>query len=110
MWRSARASARSGRAQPLASLERHFTVYAVHAEVVRSANGETSSAREAYKKPELLATGSNQLLSWAITALLGLQKWREHHLRVIPGIFSRHPVGWWVAAMGAAVRAPGRAS
>ena len=33
-----------------------------------------------YKKPELLATGPNQVWSWDITKLLGPQKWSHFHL------------------------------
>lgn len=50
-----------------------------------------------YKKPELLATGSNQVWSWDITKLLGPAKWTYFHLYVILDIFSRYVVGWMVA-------------
>ena len=33
-----------------------------------------------YKKPELLATGPNQVWSWDITKLLGPAKWTYYHL------------------------------
>jgi putative transposase len=51
----------------------------------------------AYKKPELLATGPNQVWSWDITKLLGPQKWSYFYLYVILDIFSRYVVGWMVA-------------
>jgi len=41
-----------------------------------------------YKKPELLATGPNQVWSWDITKLRGPAKWTY---------FSRYAVGWMVA-------------
>jgi putative transposase len=50
-----------------------------------------------YKKPELLATGPNQVWSWDITKLLGPAKWVYFHLYVILDIFSRNVVGWMVA-------------
>ena len=50
-----------------------------------------------YKKPELLATGPNQVWSWDITKLLGPQKWTYFHLYVVMDIFSRYVVGWMVA-------------
>ena len=50
-----------------------------------------------YKKPELLATGPNQVWSWDITKLLGPVKWTYFHLYVILDIFSRYVVGWMVA-------------
>lgn len=51
----------------------------------------------AYKKPELLATGPNQVWSWDITKLMGPTKWTYYYLYVILDIFSRRVVGWTVA-------------
>ena len=50
-----------------------------------------------YKKPELLATGPNQVWSWDITKLRGPVKWSYFYLYVIIDIFSRYVVGWMVA-------------
>jgi len=50
-----------------------------------------------YQKPELLATGANQVWSWDITKLLGPAKWTYFYLYVILDIFSRYVVGWMVA-------------
>ncbi len=50
-----------------------------------------------YQKPELLATGPNQVWSWDITKLLGPQKWTYYYLYVILDIFSRYVVGWMLA-------------
>jgi putative transposase len=50
-----------------------------------------------YRKPELLATGPNQVWSWDITKLLGPVKWTYFYLYVILDIFSRYTVGWMVA-------------
>lgn len=54
------------------------------------------ACRSQYKKPELLATGPNQVWSWDITKLRGPQKWSSFYLYVIIDIFSRHVVGWTV--------------
>lgn len=51
----------------------------------------------AYAKPELLATGPNQVWSWDITKLKGPAKWTCFHLYVILDIFSRLVVGWLIA-------------
>ncbi len=58
-----------------------------------------------YKKPELLATGSNQVWSWDITKLSGSVKWSYFYLYVILDIFSRYVVGWMVAHREAAALA-----
>lgn len=50
-----------------------------------------------YEKPELLATGPNQVWSWDITKLKGPVKWTYYYLYVILDIFSRYVVGWMVA-------------
>ena len=50
-----------------------------------------------YHKPELLATGPNQVWSWDITKLLGPTKWTYFYLYVIMDIFSRYVVGWMLA-------------
>jgi putative transposase len=50
-----------------------------------------------YNKPELLATGPNQLWSWDITKLLGPTKWTYYYLYVILDVFSRYVVGWMIA-------------
>ena len=50
-----------------------------------------------YAKPELLATGPNQVWSWDITKIKGPVKWTCYHLYVILDIFSRYVVGWMIA-------------
>src|SRR6202521_2743319 len=65
-------------------------------------NGEVRERRDQlrhpqYQKPELLATGPNQVWSWDITKLLGPVKWTYFYLYVILDIFSRYVVGWMVA-------------
>lgn len=50
-----------------------------------------------HKRPELLATGPNQVWSWDITKLLGPVKWTYYYLYVILDIYSRYVVGWMIA-------------
>jgi putative transposase len=50
-----------------------------------------------HAKPELLATGPNQVWSWDITKLKGPRKWVYYYLYVLLDIFSRYVVGWMVA-------------
>lgn len=65
-------------------------------------NAEVKERRDqarhpAYAKPELLATGPNQLWSWDITKLRGPAKWSYYYLYVILDVFSRYVVGWLIA-------------
>jgi putative transposase len=53
--------------------------------------------RPAYKKPELLATGPNQVWSWDITKLRTFEKWVYFYLYVLLDVFSRYVVGYLVA-------------
>lgn len=50
-----------------------------------------------YQKPELLATGPNEVWSWDITKLKGPEKWTYYYLYVILDIYSRCVVGWMLA-------------
>jgi putative transposase len=50
-----------------------------------------------YAKPELMASGPNQVWSWDITKLKGPVKWVYYYLYVILDIFSRYVVGWLLA-------------
>jgi putative transposase len=50
-----------------------------------------------YTKPELLASGPNQVWSWDITQLKGPAKWLYFYLYVVLDVFSRYVVGWLVA-------------
>ncbi len=51
-----------------------------------------------YAKPELVATGPNQVWSWDITKLRGPERRVWFHLYVILDVFSRKVVGWILAA------------
>ena len=50
-----------------------------------------------YAKPELLATGPNQVWSWDLTKLRAARKWTYYHLYVLLDIYSRYVVGWTLA-------------
>jgi putative transposase len=50
-----------------------------------------------YHRPELVATGPNQVWSWDITKLKGPIKWTYYHLYVMLDLFSRYVVGWLLA-------------
>jgi transposase InsO family protein len=70
--------------------------------ILAAANGQVRERRKGhhrgtYQKPELLATGPNQVWSWDITKLKGPTKWTYFYLYVILDIFSRYVVGWMVA-------------
>ena len=74
------------------------------------AAGETCERRRqathpAAVKPELLATGPNQVYSWDITKLHGPAKWTYYYLYVIIDIYSRYAAGWMVATRESAVLA-----
>jgi len=49
-----------------------------------------------YQKPELLATGPNQVWSWAITKIKGPKSWIFYDLYVVIDIFSRCIVAWCI--------------
>jgi len=50
-----------------------------------------------YTRPELLATGPNELWSWDITKLKGPHKWTYYYLYVLMDVWSRKVVGWLLA-------------
>jgi len=78
----------------IASISTFYRVLAANREV-RERRKQVSRPR--YQKPELLATGPNEVWSWDITKLKSPAKWAYFHLYVIMDIFSRYVVGWMVA-------------
>jgi putative transposase len=64
-------------------------------------DGQTAQRRQSlprtFQRPELLATGPNQVWSWDITKLKGPAKWTYFYLYKIMDVFSRYVVGWMVA-------------
>jgi putative transposase len=73
------------------------TMYRVLAGAAEVQERRNQLRHPAYTKPELLATGPNQVWSWDITKLLGPVTWTYYYLYVILDIFSRYVVGWLVA-------------
>lgn len=71
-----------------------YRILAAHAPVRER---RAQARHPAYSKPELLATGPNQVWSWDITRLLGPEKWTYYYLYVVLDIFSRYVIGWLVA-------------
>jgi putative transposase len=78
----------------LCSIRTMYRILAQQAEVRERRN---QLRHPNYTKPELLATGANQLWSWDITKLHGPCKWTYFYLYVILDVFSRYGVGWMVA-------------
>ena len=78
----------------LCSIRTMYRILDAHGEVKERRN---QLRHPTYKKPELLATGPNQVWSWDITKLKGPQKWTYFYLYAILDIFSRYVVGWMVA-------------
>ena len=78
----------------LCSLRTLYRILAEHEEVRERRN---QRRHPVYQKPQLLATGPNQLWSWDITKLPGPGKYTYFHLYVILDVFSRYVVGWMVA-------------
>ena len=81
------------------------TYYRVLREAGESRERRAQAAHPAAVKPELAATGPNQVWSWDITKLHGPAKWTYYHLYVILDIFSRYAVGWMVATRESAALA-----
>jgi putative transposase len=73
------------------------TMYRLLAEADEVRERRAVARHPAYARPELLATGPNQVWSWDITKLLGPTKWTYFYLYVILDVFSRAVVGWLVA-------------
>jgi putative transposase len=59
----------------------------------------------AYTRPELLATGPNQLWSWDITRMRGPVTWSYYYLYVMLDVFSRYVVAWLLAEQESATLA-----
>lgn len=78
----------------LCSWRTMYRILAAHEEVRERRN---QLRHPAYSKPELLATGPNQLWSWDITKLKGPAKWTYYYLYTILDVFSRYVVGWLIA-------------
>jgi putative transposase len=78
----------------LASVPTMYRVLREHGEV---GDRRRHATHPAHKKPELMATGPNQVWSWDITKLRGPVKWTWFYLYVVLDIYSRYVVGWMLA-------------
>jgi putative transposase len=73
------------------------TMYRILADAKEVRERRNQLRHPKYKRPELLATGPNQVWSWDITKLRGPVKWSYFQLYVLLDIFSRYVVGWLLA-------------
>ena len=78
----------------LGSISTFYRVLNAHQEVKER---RAQRRHPVYTKPELMATGPNQVWSWDITKLLGPAKWTYYYLYVLLDIFSRYVVAWLLA-------------
>ena len=76
------------------SISTMYRILAAHDQVRERRNQRQHSS---YVKPELLATGPNQLWSWDITKLRGPVTWTYYYMYVILDVYSRYVVGWMIA-------------
>ncbi len=81
------------------------TFYRVLREAGESRERRAQAVHPAAVKPELVATGPNQVYSWDITKLHGPAKWTYYYLYVILDIYSRYAAGWMVATCESAALA-----
>ena len=88
--------------QYLSSMSTMYRILHRNAEIRERRN---QLRRPNYSKPELLATGPNQVWSWDITKLKGPRKWTYYYLYVLLDIYSRYVVGWMVASCETALLA-----
>ena len=77
------------------SVSTMYRILAEHDEVRERRN---QLRHPTYTRPELLATGPNELWSWDITKLRGPARGVYYDLYVVLDIFSRYVVAWTIAA------------
>jgi putative transposase len=73
------------------------TMYRILAEAHEVQERRNQLTHPTYTKPELLATGENQLWSWDISKLKGKIRLTYYYLYVILDVYSRYVVGWMLA-------------
>jgi putative transposase len=73
------------------------TMYRILAENQQVCERRNQLRHPHYARPELLATGPNQVWSWDITALRGPDKWSAFYLYDLMDVYSRYVVGWLIA-------------
>jgi putative transposase len=91
----------------LLDAEQHYlcsvsTMYRILAEYHEVRERRNQLRQPTYKKPELMASGPNQVYSWDITKLRGPSKGVYYDLYVIIDIYSRYVVGWMIAEVESA--------
>lgn len=79
----------------LCSVSTMYRILRANAEVRERRN---QKRHPAYQKPELLATGPNQVWSWDITKLRGPVPHTYYYMYTILDIFSRYVVGYMIAS------------
>lgn len=80
--------------QYLCSIRTMYRILSEHGEVKERRN---QLRHPVYTRPELLATGPNQLWSWDITKLRGPSRGIYYHLYVVIDVYSRYVVAWMLA-------------
>ena len=73
------------------------TMYRVLADEKATRERRAQRRHPTYKKPELLATGPNQVWTWDVTWLRGPVRYTYYPLYVIIDLFSRFNPGWMLA-------------
>jgi len=73
------------------------TMYRILAESHEVKERRNQLRHPKHAKPELMATGPNDVWSWDITKLRTLTKWSYLNLYVLLDIFSRYVVAWMIA-------------
>jgi putative transposase len=73
------------------------TMYRILAEHDEAHERRNQRRHPVHNKPELVATGPNQVWSWDITELRGPSKGVYYYLYTIIDVFSRYVVGWMLA-------------
>jgi len=73
------------------------TMYRILSSIEEVHERRAIARRPVYSKPELLASGPNQVWSWDITKLKTFEKWVYFYLYVLLDIFSRYVVGYLIA-------------
>jgi len=73
------------------------TMYRILDEAQEVKERRNQCRRPNYKKPELVATGPNQVWTWDLTKLRGPAKWTYYYLYVVLDLYSRMVVAWMLA-------------
>jgi putative transposase len=73
------------------------TMYRILSEQSEVRERRNQKRNPKHKRPELVASGPNQLWSWDITKFHGPEKWRYYYIYSIIDVYSRFTPGWMVA-------------